>query len=138
MKIKSLFHDILGPTRVVKARSDALKKASSTPDGKDNISYIAKQHHPGKITVELIDIKEYQGFKVFIVKTKKKIIPYFKSGQFLTIEINIENKVYTRPFYILSSPNESENTCTLKFVIFENSHDEIVKYLYLNTLQSPH
>lgn len=129
MKVKSFFHDILGPTRVTKARTDAMKKASSTFDGKDNIYTTAKLLHPGKVDAIMIDIEEYDDFKVFSIKTKDKIAPYYKPVQYLTLDVNIDGNFYTRPFYILSAPFESDNDYILKFVIFSNTSDIVEEYL---------
>ena len=103
MKVKSLFLDIIGTSQVTRRRKLAIKNASSTPDGKDNISDTANFLHPGKQLVRLVSVKEVSNRKRLTFKSVDKPLPYFKPGQFMTLELTLSETCLTRPFLISSS-----------------------------------
>ena len=108
MKVKSFFSDILGSSRVTKRRKEAIKNASPTPDGKDNISEVARALHPGKFNVKLIAIRNAsKTAKTFTFESETGKIPYFKAGQFMTLEFKIGNSLVTRPYSISSAPYQT-------------------------------
>lgn len=108
MKIKSFFQDVLGSTRVTKRRKDAIKNASSIPDGKDPINECARALHPGKLKVELISIRQSSpSSKTFTFSSCNGHIPLFKAGQYMTLEFPIGESLVTRTYSISSAPYQT-------------------------------
>lgn len=132
MKVKSLFLDIIGTSQVTRRRKLAIKNASSTPDGKDNISDTARFLHPGKQLVKLVSVKEVSfNRKRFTFKSVDKPLPYFKPGQFMTLELTLSKACLTRPFLISSSPEETKgNEGIIEIDLIRDDEDEFLMHLY--------
>ena len=131
MKVKSLFFDIIGTSQVTRRRKLAIKNASSTPDGKDNISDTANFLHPGKQLVRLVSVKEVSNRKRLTFKSVDKPLPYFKPGQFMTLELTLSKTCLTRPFLISSSPEETKgNEGIIEIDLIRDDEDEFLMHLY--------
>ena len=106
MKVKSFLQDVGGASRVTKAREEKFSNASSVPSPYDPIGNTAKLLHPGLIEMKLTEIKEASPTaKTF--RFEAEHIPYFKAGQFMTIQIKEGNSLTTRPYSISSAPYET-------------------------------
>jgi glycine betaine catabolism B len=108
MKIKSFFQDVLGSTKVTKRRKDAIKRASSIPDGKDPITDCARSLHPGKIQIQVVGIRDSSlSSKTITFSSFGGHIPLFKAGQYMTLEFDIETSHMTRTYTISSAPYQT-------------------------------
>lgn len=106
MKVKGFLTDVGGASRVTKAREEKYNNASSVPSPYDPIGNTAKLLHPGLIEMKLTEIKEASPTaKTF--RFEAEHIPYFKAGQFMTIQIKDGNSLTTRPYSISSAPYET-------------------------------
>ncbi len=106
MKVKGFLTDVGGASRVTKAREEKYNNASSVPSPYDPIGNTAKLLHPGMIEMKLTEIKEASPTaKTF--RFEAEHIPYFKAGQFMTIQIKDGNSLTTRPYSISSAPYET-------------------------------
>ncbi len=106
MKVKGFLTDVGGASRVTKAREEKFSNASSVPSPYDPIGNTAKLLHPGLIEMKLTEIKEASPTaKTF--RFEAEHIPYFKAGQFMTIQIKDGNSLTTRPYSISSAPYET-------------------------------
>lgn len=106
MKVKGFLQDVGGASRVTKAREEKFSNASSVPSPYDPIGNTAKLLHPGLIEMKLTEIKEASPTaKTF--RFEAEHIPYFKAGQFMTIQIKDGNSLTTRPYSISSAPYET-------------------------------
>jgi ferredoxin-NADP reductase len=106
MKVKGFLADVGGASRVTKAREEKYNNASSVPSPYDPIGNTAKLLHPGLIEMKLTEIKEASPTaKTF--RFEAEHIPYFKAGQFMTIQIKDGNSLTTRPYSISSAPYET-------------------------------
>lgn len=69
---------------------------------------LANALHPGFIKATISEIKPCsKNSKIITLKANK--FPYFRAGQYVTISVKINGKVVTRPYSIMSSPNEALN-----------------------------
>jgi ferredoxin-NADP reductase len=106
MKVKGFLADVGGASRVTKAREEKYNNASSVPSPYDPIGNTAKLLHPGLIEMKMTEIKEASPTaKTF--RFEAEHIPYFKAGQFMTIQIKDGNSLTTRPYSISSAPYET-------------------------------
>ena len=106
MNIKSLLKDIAGSFRVTKIRKKHIDKSSSTDEHKDPVGDVARALHPGKIKLELLQIRNSTR-NAKILRFGAKQIPYFKAGQYLTLTIKIGDSLVSRPYSISSAPYET-------------------------------
>ena len=131
MKVKSFFQDVLGSARVAKRRKDVVKKASDIPFWDDPISDAANALHPGKIDVELFQVKEISDtLKAFVFSSKNGHFPYFKAGQYCTFEIPQGENVYTRPFFLTSGPYQTREEFPLIEILVRKKDDIASDYFF--------
>lgn len=136
MKIKSFIADIFTSSQVAKRRKDAIKKASSEPSDFDPIAKTARSLHPGKILLEVIQIRqENSNCKTLrFTSAMNKQLPPFKAGQFLTLEMNIDASFATRPYSISSAPYQIKKDNIIEITIQSFSGQGFVSdYLYNHT-----
>jgi glycine betaine catabolism B len=108
MKIKSFFQDVLSSAQVTKRRREAIKRASLVPDGKDPIGEVARALHPGKIKVRLSSIRSVSpSGKTLTFEAVDVALPYFKAGQYMTLEVPYLGSIITRTYSISSAPYET-------------------------------
>ncbi|MCQ2753030.1 MAG: flavin reductase family protein [Bacilli bacterium] len=70
------------------------------------VNQLADALHPGFIKATIKEIKPCsKNSKVITLSAKK--FPYFRAGQYVTISVKINGKVVTRPYSIMSSPNDA-------------------------------
>ena len=109
MKIKGFLEDISGIKRITKARRDAVENASPDPNYSDPIREIAKEWHPGELSLLVSDIcpagKDAKSFR--FVKPEGGKLPPFFPGQFLVLTLSIDGKPISRPYSITSSPSDA-------------------------------
>ena len=105
MAIKGLIRDVTSVTRVIKRRERAHDNASTEPNTFDNIGEVARALHPGKISLSISDIRKELDYT--IIKLTGDKIPYFRPGQYLSLEFKYENYLTTRPYTLISSPKHA-------------------------------
>ena len=133
MKVKGLIKDFTGIFRVIKYRQEAIKKAKGDEIPEDRISYLAKQMHPGKIKASVIDIiQETKDSKRIVFSSKD--IPFFKAGNYLTVELQIGNSIVTRAYSIVSSPLKAYKEKVIEIIV-KDSKDGFVSHYINNDLK---
>ncbi len=130
MAIKGLIRDVTSVTKVMQVREKMHKNASDKPNLNDHIGDIARSLHPGKITVKLIEIKKNRSYRLFTFTGDK--IPYFKPGQYMTLEYLYNGYKITRPFNIYSSPKLALGDDKKISICITNKYSDTVKYLFDN------
>ena len=130
MAIKGLIRDVTSVTRIMHTREKIHNNASEEPNYNDHIGDIARSLHPGKITIKLIDIKTNNDYKTLTFTGDK--IPYFKPGQYLTLEYLYEGYTITRPYYIQSSPKKALGDNKEISITISSKYSQSTKYLYDN------
>ena len=70
---------------------------------------------------------EFKLFKGKILSSKD--IPYFHAGSYLTITLNINNGIYTRPYSIVSSPLTSYKEKYVEIIVKDNPQGIVSHYI---------
>ena len=106
MKIKGFLKDVGGASRVTKARLNAFENASAEPVTDDPIGAVAREWHPGKIELEVAEIREAsKTAKTFRFRRPEGgKLPPFYAGQFMAIDFPVGESLVTRPYSISSAP----------------------------------
>ena len=133
MKVKGFLKDVGGASRVTKLRAKAIAEASPKPIQSNPINEVAKALHPGKMGVKLIEIRDASPTaKTFRFAPKQGHFPYFRPGQFLTLEFNIGTSWVTRPYSISSAPYETRGENGYVEITVRRSKGDgfIADYLY--------
>ncbi len=133
MKIKSFIADIFTSSQVAKRRKEAIKNASSEPSGFDPIAKTARSLHPGKILLEVIQIRQENANckTLCFTSAMKKPLPPFKAGEFLTLKMNIASSFATRPYSISSAPYQIKKDNIIEITVQSFSGQGFVSdYLY--------
>ena len=106
MRVKGYLKDLMGAFRVKKKRNQAYDAASDKDQAYDPINEVAKKLHPGKIDLTVVDIKPASKTSKTITFTSQHL-PFFKAGQFLTLQLSIGESIVTRPYSICSSKKDT-------------------------------
>ncbi len=132
MKINGVLKDYSGAIRVIGKRKKKYNNANEEYVDEDKIGKLAKKLHPGKIKLRLTKIEESANSK--ILRFEGDNIPYFKPGQYLTVEYDIDdNHHITRPYSIISSPRRSfDDKPYVEICVCYNENSISGKYLYDN------
>ena len=127
MKIKNAFKDFTGIFRIMKKRKINIENADSEIR-EDRINKLAKEMHPGKFKAVVYDIiNETNDSKRIIFSSKH--IPYFKAGNYLTVELEIDGSIVTRPYSIVSSPIKAYKEKTIDIIVKDNKDGFVSSYL---------
>ncbi len=109
VKVRSSIGDMVSFITHIGKRNRIFKKAPAAhpPAGRMNI--LAGELHPLKqnLRVESIRIENSSAVTYRLVPEKDGRIAFFRAGQYLTLEIDMEGTAVSRPFSISSSPEES-------------------------------
>ena len=128
MKIKGFFKDISGIFRIKKKRKDLIEKADGDVVPEDKITKIARQMHPGKFKAVVSDIiSETKDSKRITFSSKN--IPFFKAGNYLTVELEINNSIVTRAYSIVSSPIRAFKEKTIDIIVKDYKDGFVSSYL---------
>lgn len=106
MKVNGFLKDVGGASRVTKAREEKYQNASTVSNAYDPIGKTARLLHPGRIPMRVTEIRN-AGKKAKTIRLSAEHIPYFKAGQFMTVEIKDGESIATRPYSISSAPYET-------------------------------
>lgn len=111
------FMDMLRFKKLVPNRREALASGSDAPLPQEyRTNELAKKLHPGNMEVELVDIRSLTpGMKEFTFKRiDSRAFPFFRAGQYVSLQGKIGNSYVSRPYSIVSSPREAlENKLVL-------------------------
>ena len=133
MKIKGFFKDISGIFRVKKLRKEKIDKADGDDIKEDRIAKLAKELHPGKIKAVVSDIvSETKDTKRITFASKD--IPYFRPGNYLTVELEIGNSIVTRPYSIVTPPLKAYKEKTVDIIV-KDYKDGFVSHYLTNQLR---
>ena len=128
MKVKGFLKDISGIFRIKKLRKEKIEKANGEIVRPDRVYELAKSLHPGKFKAVVSDIvSETKDAKRITFASKD--IPYFKAGNYLTVELEIGNSIVTRPYSIVSSPLKSFKEKTIDIIVKDYKEGFVSHYL---------
>ena len=128
MKIKGFLKDISGIFRIKKARKRKIELSNEDDVHEDRIYALAKSLHPGKIKAVVSDIvSETKDAKRITFASKD--IPFFRAGNYLTVELEIGNSIVTRPYSIVSSPLKAYKEKTIDIIVKDDKYGFVSHYL---------
>ena len=111
------FMDMLRFTKLVPNRRKALESGANTPLPQHyRVNEMAKALHPGRIEVEVTAVRPLTDRMTELTfrRTDAEAFPFFRAGQYVSLQGTVEGSVVSRPYSISSSPREAlENKLTL-------------------------
>lgn len=106
MKVKGFLNDVGGASRVTKAREEKYDQASSVFTPYDSITETARLLHPGLIPLTVSEVRQASPTAKTIRFTADHI-PYFKAGQYMSVQVKDGESLAMRPYSICSAPFET-------------------------------
>ena len=128
MKIKGFLKDISGIFRITKARNSSIESANGEEISEDRITKLANELHPGKFKAVVSEIVKETNDSVRITFASRHI-PYFKAGNYLTVELEIDDSIVTRPYSIVSSPLKAYKEKTIDIIVKDYKDGFVSSYL---------
>ncbi len=133
MKVKGFLKDISGIFRIKKIRKTKIDSSNPEEVVPDRIAELAKSLHPGKIKAVVSDIaSETKDAKRITFSSKD--IPYFRAGNYLTVELPIGPSVVTRPYSIVTSPMKAYKEKIVEIIV-KDYKDGFVSHYLTNSLR---
>jgi len=110
--VKSNSRDLFAFTKLVPNRKKRFERASSEPITKDPMNELAVRLHPIRQYLVISEIKdETKSTKTFKLipdpDSKTKEVAYFRAGQYLSLKVQVNGVLITRPYSISSAPSEA-------------------------------
>jgi len=110
--VRSNTKDLFAFTKLVPNRKKRIESASSEPITEDPINDLARKLHPETQFLIIDSIKEEtKSSKTFRLvpdpESVTKELAYFRSGQYISLKVDVNGVRITRPYSIASSPSES-------------------------------
>ncbi len=120
--VKSHLEDIKGFMNLVPDRIEKIREGSLTPIPEEyGVNYLSSKLHPKSLKLKISNIKKVpDGIRIISLKSDNEL-PIFRAGQ----NLNIKHGSFSYPFSLLCSSNSK----IYEIAVFENSDDEVSKYL---------
>ena len=104
------FLDMLRFTKLVPNRREALANGSAEPlptEYRTNV--LAHRLHPGRMEVELVEAKMLTPTirELTFRRTDADAFPFFRAGQYVSLQSHVGGSLVSRPYSIASSPREA-------------------------------
>lgn len=106
------FIDMIKFSKITEVRAKHLAEGPNTPLPKEYKTInLAKELHPLYMKVELVEIKQLTPLmKEFTFKrVDHNKFPFFKAGQYVSLQADIKGALVSRPYSIASSPKDAFN-----------------------------
>ena len=112
VKIKGGLRDLIAFAKLVPKRRKRIQKASKKPITSDRINELANKLHPKIQYLVIEEIRE----ETKSTKTLKlvadpdsetKSLAYFRAGQYLSLKVEVNGVIITRPYSLSSSPSDA-------------------------------
>ncbi len=111
------FMDMLRFKKLVPNRRKALAEGADTPLPTEyRVNQMADALHPGRMQVELVSARPLPGNMRELVfkRLDAPAFPFFRAGQYVSLQSAVGNSLVSRPYSIVSSPREAlENRLVL-------------------------
>lgn len=104
------FMDMLRFKKLVPNRRKMLASGSITPLKKTyRVNEQAKRLHPGYMQVKLVEIRKISQTMTELTfnRVDSNAFPYFRAGQYVTIQAHIAGSIVSRPYSIVSTPKDA-------------------------------
>ena len=134
--VKSNTKDLFAFMKLVPNRKKRIEKASNEPIKLDPMNQLARKLHPNRQYLIIDDIKEEtKSTKTFKLipdnNSETKELAYFRPGQYLSLKVEVNGVLITRPYSIASSPNDALNGF-YELTIRKEEHGFLTHYLWDN------
>jgi ferredoxin-NADP reductase len=134
--IKSNTKDLFAFMKLVPNRKKRIEKASNEPIRSDPMNQLAKKLHPNRQNLLIDNIKEEtKSTKTFKLipdrNSETKELAYFRPGQYLSIKVEVNGVLITRPYSIASSPTDALNGF-YELTIRKEEHGFLTHYIWDN------
>ena len=106
------FLDMLRFKKMVPTRRQMLAEGPSTPLPQQyRTNVLAKKLHPGYMQVELTAARFLTDTirELTFRRTDSEAFPFFRAGQYVSIQVKIGDSVVSRPYSIVSTPRQALN-----------------------------
>ncbi|MFX0012126.1 MAG: FAD-binding oxidoreductase, partial [Candidatus Hermodarchaeota archaeon] len=128
--------DIIAFSKLVSERKKRIEKASSEPISSDPINDLARNLHPERLNLVIDQIRnETKSTKTYklVVDTQSttKELAYFQPGQYLSLKVDVNGILITRPYSIASSPKEALDGY-YEITIKREDHGFLTQYIWEN------
>lgn len=123
------FMDMLRFKHLVPNRRKMLASGPDTPLKKTyRVNEQAKRLHPGYMEVKVTNIRKISKTMTELTFTRidSDAFPFFKAGQYVSLQLNINGSLVSRPYSIVSSPKDALNN---KLVLGIEEYGFVSKYL---------
>ena len=128
MSLKKFLEEISSVFRINKLHQEAYEKADDKEIPFDSINKVAKELHPGKINAIVKEIKKETNDSARITFSSP-LIPLFKAGTYLTINLKINESIVTRAYSIVSSPLSSYRNKEVSIIVKDYPDGFVSTYL---------
>ena len=134
--VKSNTKDLFAFTKLVAERQKRFERASSEPITKDPINDLARKIHPDVQYLVINEIKdETKSTKTFKLipdpQSSTKELAIFRSGQYLSLKVQVNGVTITRPYSIASSPKDALQGF-YELTIKKEEHGFLTNYIWDN------
>ena len=134
--VKSNTKDLFAFTKLVAERQKRIERASSEPITRDPINDLARKIHPDAQYLVIKEIKdETKSTKTFKLvpdpESSAKELAIFRSGQYLSLKVKVNDVTITRPYSIASSPIDALNGF-YELTIKKEEHGFLTNYIWDN------
>ena len=106
MKVNNFFWDALGATRVTRARRKLIAHGDAHAPYTDHVGALAKELHPSVTHLRVTDVEDVSptARRITFEAISPDVLPPFQAGQYVSLDLQIEGTVTTRPYSISSAP----------------------------------
>lgn len=104
------FMDMLRFKKLVPNRREALASGANTPLPKEyRTNQLAQRLHPGMMDVELVNKRKVSSGMVELTfkRLDSNAFPFFRAGQYVSLQGKVGASVVSRPYSIVSSPRQA-------------------------------
>jgi len=112
--IRSNTKDLFAFTKLVPQRMKRIERASSEPITEDPINDLARKLHPERQHLVISEIKdETKSTRTYTLvpdpDSITKELAYFRAGQYISVNVEVNGVTVSRPYSIASSPSDALN-----------------------------
>ena len=114
-----------------KALENFQKKTNDNIKVNYYVNQLADKLHPNFQNVTIDNIIDFNDdCKSFVLKGDKNQLAYFRSGQYITLNVNIDGVVISRPYSIVSSPLDALNKNIYVVTMKKANNGFFSKYMF--------
>ena len=111
MKVNNFFQDALGAIRVTRARRKLIAHGDATAPYSDHVGELARELHPAVTHLRVSNVEDVSptARRITFEAIAPDVLPPFQAGQYVSLDLEIDGTVTTRPYSICSAPYLARN-----------------------------